>query len=205
MHHFCQCNPCRCGDDTAALANSAGPAETLAFGARHKDPATRAVRSLRQRRSPRCLHASAVSDPQVGAHLVTPRRGYTHHGIYAGDGTVLHYAGLSRAMRGGPVEIVTLSAFAHGRPVYVACRSVLAFAAGEVLKRAHSRLGENEYHLIRNNCEHYVAWARYGVNRSAQVEQWLGPAASALHGLTSVLRRSVSTLKTSGQPERAAA
>ena len=24
--------------------------------------------------------------PPIGAHVVTPRRAYTHHGIYVGDG-----------------------------------------------------------------------------------------------------------------------
>ena len=28
---------------------------------------------------------------------------------------------------------------------------------------------------------HFAAWAHYGESRSAQIEQWLGPAASAMH------------------------
>ena len=34
-------------------------------------------------------------DFPLGAHIVTPRRWYTHHGIYVGAGQVVHYAGLS--------------------------------------------------------------------------------------------------------------
>jgi len=31
----------------------------------------------------------------LGAHLSTSRFGYTHHGVYAGHGRVVHYSGLS--------------------------------------------------------------------------------------------------------------
>ena len=33
----------------------------------------------------------AGEEPPLGAHLVTRRVGFTHHGIYAGDGKVIHY------------------------------------------------------------------------------------------------------------------
>jgi hypothetical protein len=35
----------------------------------------------------------------IGAHVATQRRWYTHHGIYAGSGKVIHYAGLSRSLQ----------------------------------------------------------------------------------------------------------
>ena len=47
---------------------------------------------------------AGYEEPPMGAHLVTPRRRYCHHGIYVGDGKVVHYAGLSRSLRRGPVE-----------------------------------------------------------------------------------------------------
>jgi hypothetical protein len=56
----------------------------------------------------------AGSEPPIGAHIVTRRQGYTHHGIYAGVGRVVHYAGLSRGLRRGPVEETSLSRFAAG-------------------------------------------------------------------------------------------
>lgn len=48
--------------------------------------------------------SDTLHDLPPGAHLTTPRRGYVHHGIYAGDGRVVHYAGFSRILRRGPVE-----------------------------------------------------------------------------------------------------
>jgi hypothetical protein len=50
----------------------------------------------------------------LGSHLVTPRRDYPHHGIYAGDCKVVHYSGLAQGMRRGPVEEVPLARFARG-------------------------------------------------------------------------------------------
>ena len=53
---------------------------------------------------------------------VSPRRGYTHHGIYA-----------------------------------VRC--------------ARLRLGENRYHLLTNNCEHFCEWFIRGEHRGHQVDE----------------------------------
>jgi hypothetical protein len=58
-------------------------------------------------------------EPPLGAHLVTPRRGYTHHGIYVGRGRVVQYGGLSHGLRRGPVEEVALLQFARGRPIWL--------------------------------------------------------------------------------------
>ena len=37
-------------------------------------------------------------EPPLGSHLVTPRRGYLHHGIYVGARKVVHYSGLMRTV-----------------------------------------------------------------------------------------------------------
>jgi len=127
-----------------------------------------------------CQGRPALQEPPVGAHLITPRKGYTHHGIYAGGGMVVHYAGLSRSLGRGPVTQVHLDEFAHGRPIHVECRSEPALDADEIVARARSRLGENRYRLVTNNCEHFTEWSRFGVSRSRQVDRWLGwPLATA--------------------------
>lgn len=135
-----------------------------------------------------CQGRLELQEPPLGAHLVTPRRGYTHHGIYAGEGTVLHYAGLSRSIRRGPVAQVRLDEFANGQPVHVECRSEPALEAGEIVARARSRLGENRYRLLTNNCEHFSEWSRFGVSRSRQVERWFGLPLAAARSLIKVVR-----------------
>jgi hypothetical protein len=48
-----------------------------------------------------------------------------------------------------------------------------------VVLRARSRLGENRYHIVRNNCEHFCEWCLSGVSRSRQLESLLGRMGAA--------------------------
>ena len=67
----------------------------------------------------RCVRPLAPGEmPPLGAHLIRPWLGYTHHGIYVGDGKVVHYGALMYNLIRKPVEEVTLATFAEGRPVY---------------------------------------------------------------------------------------
>src|SRR5258707_3386998 len=114
----------------------------------------------------------------LGTHLVTSRRGYTHHGIYVGRGMVVHYAGLSRLLRSGPVEEVTMAQFSMGWPVGIVRDRESTYSPQEIVLRARSRLGENRYSVLRNNCEHFCNWCISGRSRSIQVER---PGAITLH------------------------
>ena len=118
---------------------------------------------------------AAAREPfALGAHLVTPRRGYTHHGIYVGGGRVVHYAGWSRAVFScRPVEEVSLAQFADGHGVTALNEGTRRFAPAEVAARARSRLGEDRYRIASNNCEHFCHWCLSGEPRSAQVERLL--------------------------------
>ena len=121
-------------------------------------------------------------EPPLGAHIVSPRRGYLHHGIYIGHGRVVHYAGLSSGLVRGPVQAVSLSLFAGGRRVSTRWSKRRSYDAAEVVRRACSRLGENRYAVLSNNCEHFCEWCIYGEARSYQIERllaWLRPPALA--------------------------
>ena len=110
----------------------------------------------------------------LGAHLTTPRWGFVHHGLYVGNGRVIHYTGFKAWLRRGPVEEVTFEQFAGGRPVQVEVRPAARYAGLAAVRRARSRLGENRYRFLSNNCEHFVEWCLSGTSRSAQVEAFLG-------------------------------
>jgi hypothetical protein len=112
-------------------------------------------------------------EPALGSHLVTPRRGYLHHGIYVGARKVVHYSGLAHGLRGGPVEEISLARFARGQRVWVRSGLPCAFDAREIICRARSRVGEDCYRLLTNNCEHLCEWCLRGKARSFQVEAWL--------------------------------
>lgn len=126
----------------------------------------------------------------LGAHIVTPRGWYTHHGIYVGAGQVVHYEGLSSSLRRGPVAKVSLAEFAQGHPVRVHGEADVAYSGIEVVARACSRLGEDAYDVLRNNCEHFCSWCLTGAARSQQVERLLlssRAVARAAHVLASLV------------------
>ncbi len=45
------------------------------------------------------------------------------------------------------------------------------FQRNEAIERALSRLDENAYHLIVNNCEHFTNYVQYGTPKSNQVKE----------------------------------
>ena len=115
---------------------------------------------------------------EIGAHLISPRRGYVHHGIYAGAASVVHYAGLSltsarHRFRYGPIEEVGIAEFAQGHGVSWLPEPHARFQGEAVVRRARSRLGEDRYRLLTNNCEHFCNWCLFDEHRSIQVERFL--------------------------------
>jgi hypothetical protein len=48
----------------------------------------------------------------------------------------------------------------------------------ESVERAHSRLGEDWYNVLTNNCEHFVNWCINGLHNSEQVNGLIAAAAN---------------------------
>ena len=116
---------------------------------------------------------SDLSMLPLGAHLVTPRRRYVHHGIYAGSGWVVHYAGLCHSLKALPIEEVPLEHFARGQLLAYLPATSARFNGEAAVRRARSRLGEDAYDLLNNNCEHSCTWCLDGQPRSEQVDRML--------------------------------
>jgi hypothetical protein len=131
-------------------------------------------------------------EPPIGAHIVTPRLGYTHHGIYVGEGRVVQYGGLSLALRRGPVEEVSLAQFARGREIRFRLEESGLFDREEIICRARLRLGENRYHPLTNNCEHFCEWCVRGESRSYQVDALITRSSRLWQSLLKVLYRALS-------------
>ena len=110
--------------------------------------------------------------PPLGVHVVSRRRGYFHHGIYVGDGKVVHYGGLNGGLRRGPLEETSFSRFSLGQPVWIRRGRSTLFDREEVIRRARSRVGEDRYRVLTNNCEHFCEWCLRGKPRSYQVDRW---------------------------------
>ncbi|QNJ04831.1 lecithin retinol acyltransferase family protein [Synechococcus sp. MEDNS5] len=101
-------------------------------------------------------------------HLRVPRQHglFLHHGIDLGDGSVAHY------LEGREILRSPLAEFSRGQEVSVVSHDQ-ASPAGITLRRAVSRIGEQNYNLLFNNCEHFANWCKTGRHRSGQVEDWL--------------------------------
>lgn len=101
----------------------------------------------------------------MGDHLITERLDglYTHHGIYIGNGEVIHHSGKI-------VETVSLYKFSKGAPF-----AVRDYKGDErlnesnvIVKRARDKLDETYYSLPYNNCEHFAEWCSINVPISHQ-------------------------------------
>jgi hypothetical protein len=116
-----------------------------------------------------------------GDHLFYYRAGssYSHHGIYCGEGNVIHYESTLWMKLAGTfsdrdgdlptVKRVPLDQFSLGAPLFVRGYAHCDHAE-RVMQRAESRLGEADYDLFENNCEHFAVWCKTGLAHSTQVE-----------------------------------
>ena len=104
-------------------------------------------------------------------HLEVPRQHglFNHHGIDLGDGTVAHY------LEGREILRSPLEEFSQGQPLRVISHAE-ASPVGVTLRRAMGRLGEQDYNLLFNNCEHFATWCKTGRHRSEQVDSFLDRA-----------------------------
>lgn len=103
-------------------------------------------------------------------HLQVPRQHglFNHHGIDLGDGTVAHYLEGREILRSPQEDFsrglaITTVDYPEG-----SCSPI-----GMTVRRAMGRLGEQNYNLLFNNCEHFAYWCKTGRHRSNQVEDWL--------------------------------
>ncbi len=116
---------------------------------------------------------------KTGDHLVTPRAGYTHHGLYIGNGKVIHYSGCANGFSRGEISITSIDKFANGRKVSVKKHVMRTYSEDESVDRAYQRIGEDWYDVLFNNCEHFVTWCIVGVHLSSQVNQMVSNIAMA--------------------------
>src|SRR5579884_1018532 len=109
---------------------------------------------------------------QPGDHLRVWCGTFWHHGIYFGDGWVIHMSGLAQGKSAATVRWGRIESFAGKRGIdaievveYGLCDPVPT-----VLARARQLLERGNYHLIRNNCQQCARWCKTGHFVSGQVE-----------------------------------
>ena len=106
-----------------------------------------------------------------GQHLYIKKASgsYTHHALGMGNERVIHYSGLANDLvTPGVIEEVSLDEFAKGNEIRIRAHLDRKFEIDEALLRASLRVGEQQYHILHNNCEHFVEWCISGEHRSRQ-------------------------------------
>jgi hypothetical protein len=111
-----------------------------------------------------------------GDHIFVYRLGYSHHGIDYGDDRVIHFDSTPwrklMAASGWPrrcrIREVSRQQFSGGCEVHARPYQV-GDDPDTVIRRARSRLGEEAYDLLANNCEHFAVWCKTGRPESSQV------------------------------------
>ena len=162
-------------------------------------PAQRARRECHRASASALPKLALETEPPLGAHLVTERRGYSHHGIYVGNGKVVHYAGLLGSLHRGPVEEISIARFAAGHKTWIKPSLSARFVGEDAVQRARSRLGENRYRVLTNNCEHFCTWSLYGENRSEQIDQCLAHPSVALRMAMTMVKAFLEKTLTGGR------
>src|SRR5690242_12391006 len=103
-----------------------------------------------------------------GDHIYVSRGIYTHHGIDAGDGTVIHFTGEPREKRDATIARSSMGEFLLGAECKVR-RYGKRDDVETTMARAESQLGATDYHVVVNNCEHFATWCCTGRKASEQV------------------------------------
>jgi hypothetical protein len=120
-------------------------------------------------------------------HIKVDRLGYWHHGLFTGRGGVIHYSGTLFNKRGAAIKRGTIEEFAGGSAIHVVKYSN-AIPAKETLFRAESCLGERDYSLLANNCEHFAVWCKTGRHESQQIDHLLGLGLQIISDMRGILR-----------------
>ncbi|MDZ7966060.1 MAG: lecithin retinol acyltransferase family protein [Nostoc sp. DedSLP03] len=92
-----------------------------------------------------------------------------HHGIDCGNDTVIHYQKNYKQEKDGIILWVSMTEFAKNRKIYIKkyeqCDPPIV-----VFLRAKRRLGEKNYNIFYNNCEHFAHYCKTGEPSSPQVD-----------------------------------
>eukprot|EP00386_Alphamonas_edax_P001208 GDKI01003513.1.p1 GENE.GDKI01003513.1~~GDKI01003513.1.p1 ORF type:complete len:235 (+),score=71.77 GDKI01003513.1:104-706(+) len=122
----------------------------------------------------------------------------SHHGIYCGNGRVIHFSGNEGRGVGGLSAGLSKGAASDARIKSISIVDFMRFGSKlsvvthrnadppEVtIQRAEESFADQdypEYHLLQNNCEHFATWCKTGSKKSSQVSTLLSAAAAGAVG-----------------------
>ena len=117
---------------------------------------------------------------------------YSHHGIYAGEGIVIHFKGAEKEKKDPVVRKTEIEKFLNGgklkRRDY---KKRLPHA--ETLRIAKEHLSRRGYSLAFNNCEHFATYCAIGKKRSKQINTVVGGIIGVTFAVTAAVFRKKKT------------
>ncbi|WP_163468191.1 lecithin retinol acyltransferase family protein [Fusobacterium sp. IOR10] len=111
---------------------------------------------------------------------------YYHHGIDVGNGKIIHYTGEPGKKINASIEITSINEFLNGGKLEIVKYSK-CLSETETISRAFELIGEKNYNLFFNNCEHFANYCKVGETKSEQVNNMkygTGTAASTVMSTT---------------------
>ena len=133
-------------------------------------------------------------DLNQGDHIYVRRKRllYSHHGIYAGEGIVIHFKGAVKEKKDPVVRKTEIEKFLNGgklkRRDY---KKRLPHA--ETLRIAKEHLSKRGYSLAFNNCEHFATYCAIGKKRSKQIHTVVGGIIGVTFAVTAAVFRKKKT------------
>jgi hypothetical protein len=114
-----------------------------------------------------------------GDHVRVQRSMYFHHGIAVEQDRVVHFTGEPGSKSDAAIRETVVSEFSQGGSIEVV-EYGKCLQEDETVRLARSRIGEADYHLVQNNCEHFARYCKTGVPGSEQVKDVAGGVGAAI-------------------------
>ena len=112
-------------------------------------------------------------DLNLGDHIYVRRLVYSHHGIYAGDGNVIHYSGEEKEKKDPLIRETDVEDFLKGGKLRRR-NYKKRLPPSETISLARKHLSMNSYSLALNNCEHFATYCATGKKKSRQLREAVG-------------------------------
>ena len=109
-------------------------------------------------------------DLKKGDHVYVRRLLHSHHGIYTGEGRVIHFKGAWKEKSDPVVRETTLHDFLRGGRLRRRDYKERS-PREETVRLARQLLNGKNYSLIRSNCEHMATYCATGKASSRQVQR----------------------------------
>lgn len=114
---------------------------------------------------------------ESGDHIRVKRPCYYHHGVYVGDGMVIHFTGEENDSISEPEKVIvrktTIEFFANGTIVEKAKPNFLEKRHLKnrklVVEEAEKAIGEGGYDFLHNNCEDFANRVCYDKKLTSQI------------------------------------